>query len=719
MLDRIRVTALLEQIEASQAVAYEEPNLGALSRVAPIRNYRIPDVDGTNTSCRCVKGPQMYIWPPPNGPKDLICSDSTYDLTLCVKVDPTKPAKLTLIQERLLTLRNMSNRDSGKSDDFKEEFADESKELLRWYQLEGSKINDKENYEMYPLAINLTETIRAINKGSPAPFAPITNPNLKILRAPRTACSPHSTPQTSTSQLKTYDLVVIYKSTVFHFDDRERIRAETKDLPPGVRVVFSVGQPRTDGGGHLYHMNGGFELQLPERSGLVAELWVNRAEEARRRLLEEEVKYGDIIIGDFVDTYVNLTYKILTIHRWASAFCHGRTDVFLFMDDDYIFNVKNMLAYLKGFSRKELRQMLRGPMMTWRHVIRPKVDNRKNKWAITQQEVPWSRLPAYVAGAAMLIGADILDDMIISELYTRFLWVDDAYLGFVVAKLFPRQFEDLKGFYMESSNNGKALVPWFRYPPYIWGTACLVGADVLDELIIAEVYTRFLWVDDAYMGITSLILSMVFLLQVKLEVVSRGIPESKAEIYAPLETGSPSLGPLSAETPRKLIGYVDEGGYAFSHGLCIAIGFISLAAVCSLSQTERLPNGLQTVLFKSNCLIALVGRHKNRRPQSGWRELRIGFDRGNSSAENPMDVEVNRHLLGASVSTAPRKRPRPVSYNEDSSEDDSLSFEGTLKEPVDAEEVPDYYEIVDLSMINKWLKSGRNGAMTATRVPEG
>nr|CDS31995.1 zinc finger protein [Hymenolepis microstoma] len=145
------------------------------------------------------------------------------------------------------------------------------------------------------------------------------------------------------------------------------------------------------------------------------------------------------------------------------------------------------------------------------------------------------------------------------------------------------------------------------------------------------------------------------------------------------------------------------------------------------------------------------------------------------------------------VSTAPRKRPRPVSYNEDSSEDESLSSEGTLKvenedceeesgasgyeveeqeeseetggndteateeqaddepppskrarvsasaittaksasyscadlissvlkhrnswpfqEPVDAEEVPDYYEIVvdpvDLSMINKWLKSGR------------
>ncbi|VDL18707.1 unnamed protein product [Hymenolepis diminuta] len=450
------------------------------SSTAPLKNYRIPDVDGTNTSCRCGKGPQMYIWPPPNGSKDLFCPDSTYDLTLCVRVDPTKSLKRTLIQERLLRLTNKTGGEADKLDDW-EELAHEGKELLWWYQLEGSKTNVDQGYEMYPLAINLTETIKAINRGSPAPFAPITNPNLKILRAPRTTCPPHSTPRNSTSQPETYDLIVVYRSAIFHFDDRERIRDETKDLPAGVRVVFSVGQPRNDGGGRLFHMNGGFDLQLPERSGSVAELWANRTEEAKQLLHEESDKYGDVIIGDFVDTYVNLTYKVLTVHRWASAFCQGRTDVFLFLDDDYVFNADNILGYLKGFSREERRQMLRGPLMTWRHV-------------------PWSRLPSYAAAVAILIGADILDDLVISEIYTRFLWVDDAYLGFVVAKLSPRKFEDMKGFYMESSNNGKALVPWSRFPAYIWGTAGLIGADVLNELIIAEIYTRFLWVDDAYMG---------------------------------------------------------------------------------------------------------------------------------------------------------------------------------------------------------------------------
>ncbi|KAL5109894.1 Ribonuclease P/MRP protein subunit POP1 [Taenia crassiceps] len=89
------------------------------------------------------------------------------------------------------------------------------------------------------------------------------------------------------------------------------------------------------------------------------------------------------------------------------------------------------------------------------------------------------------------------------------------------------------------------------------------------------------------------------LVMVKLEVTSRGVPEARAEIYALLATDDPSLGPISDKTQRKLLGYVDEGAYAFSHGFCIAIGFISLAAICSLPSTERPYKGFQTVLFKS------------------------------------------------------------------------------------------------------------------------
>lgn len=70
-------------------------------------------------------------------------------------------------------------------------------------------------------------------------------------------------------------------------------------------------------------MNGGFEIKLPERAGSIADMWANRVEEAKKLTVEEAQKYGDIIIGDYQDNYVNLTYKLLTGHRWASAFCQG------------------------------------------------------------------------------------------------------------------------------------------------------------------------------------------------------------------------------------------------------------------------------------------------------------------------------------------------------------------------------------------------------------
>ncbi|VDM16282.1 unnamed protein product [Hydatigera taeniaeformis] len=89
------------------------------------------------------------------------------------------------------------------------------------------------------------------------------------------------------------------------------------------------------------------------------------------------------------------------------------------------------------------------------------------------------------------------------------------------------------------------------------------------------------------------------LIMVKLEVTSRGVPEARAEVFAPLITDDPSLGPISDKTQRTLLGYVDEGAYAFSHGFCIAIGFISLAVVCSMPSRERSSKGLQTVLFRS------------------------------------------------------------------------------------------------------------------------
>uniref|UniRef100_A0A5K3G0C1 Hexosyltransferase n=1 Tax=Mesocestoides corti TaxID=53468 RepID=A0A5K3G0C1_MESCO len=200
-------------------------------------------------------------------------------------------------------------------------------------------------------------------------------------------------------------------------------------------------------------MNGGFDIRLPEKAGAKAGEWAQWAIEARERALAEADEFGDMIISDYVDTYVNLTYKLIASHRWASAFCQGKSDVFLFIDDDYVFNARSVLNYLNGLTKSDRRQLLSGQLMIWERVIRAIEDASENKWAVSRYEVPWPQYPPYASGAVTFVGADVLTELVVAEAYTRFLWVDDAFMGFVVAKLPHLRFHSLKDFY-----NWKALI---------------------------------------------------------------------------------------------------------------------------------------------------------------------------------------------------------------------------------------------------------------------
>uniref|UniRef100_A0A5K3FVX2 Hexosyltransferase n=1 Tax=Mesocestoides corti TaxID=53468 RepID=A0A5K3FVX2_MESCO len=405
-------------------------------------DYRIPDFDGTNSSCRCARGPRVYRWPPKRVPEDLICADSSYDLTLCVRVKSSSEPMETRLHQRLKLL----DKDC--------EHGGEESALLRWFELEGHRLDGGEGgYDMYPLAINLTDTLAAITHGKQAPYALITNPNIKLIRTSLTACAPHDR-----SSKDVYDLVVIYKSAPCNFEERSRIREATRNLPGRIRVVFSLGQPRADLGGNLFHMNGGFDIRLPGKAGAKAVEWARRATEARERALAEADKFGDMIIGDYVDTYVNLTYKLIASHRWASAFCRGKSDVFVFIDDDYAFHAGNVLNYLNGLTKLDRRQLLSGLLLIWELVNRPVKDTSRNKWAVSRYEIPWLHFAPFASGGVTFVGADVLRGLVVAEAYTRFLYGNDAFMGFAAAKLPFRRFQSMKGFYLESTNNLTALI---------------------------------------------------------------------------------------------------------------------------------------------------------------------------------------------------------------------------------------------------------------------
>nr|VZI07666.1 unnamed protein product [Spirometra erinaceieuropaei] len=405
------------------------------------------DFDGTASSCRCQdvgRRNRTRFWPPLDT-RDLLCArDGTYDVTLCVdhltEAGSHQRNKLT---ERLRVLKSQ-NPDAQVT----------GSELHQWYQLEDSSL--RQHYEMYPMAINISDTLKNISLGLPVTEAPITNPNIKLLRVSQSICPPTDSTKKPTPH---HDLVVVYKSAIYNFEDRQKLRSEYSELNKAtnnrIGIVFSVGTPRSTGG-NTFHMNG-FSIKLPERAGAVLKDWSGRKEEALRKVQEEADLYDDLIVGDYEDTYVNLTYKMITSYRWASAFCRGKADAFLFLDDDYRFSPNNVLKYLDTLEPQEKAHLLAGPLMNWRKVIRPFKDPSRNKWAVTADEVPWPDFPPYFWGVSYLVGMDVISDLVVATAYTRFLWVDDSFLGFAIAKL-PYTFESMKGFYMEFANHQKALV---------------------------------------------------------------------------------------------------------------------------------------------------------------------------------------------------------------------------------------------------------------------
>ena len=66
---------------------------------------------------------------------------------------------------------------------------------------------------------------------------------------------------------------------------------------------------------------------------------------AQLKIRKENDRYQDIIQGDFIDSYFNITLKTLMGLKWAYLFC--KSDYYLFADDDYYISTKNLLLFLK------------------------------------------------------------------------------------------------------------------------------------------------------------------------------------------------------------------------------------------------------------------------------------------------------------------------------------------------------------------------------------
>jgi hypothetical protein len=140
----------------------------------------------------------------------------------------------------------------------------------------------------------------------------------------------------------------------------------------------------------------------------------------------EDLVFGDIIQGNFIDTYENLTLKTASMLEWVRDYCPEARHI-LKTDDDMYVNIPLLLE----FADKHIndKKVIFGHLAKkWKPVR-----NVKSKYYVDPIQFPDRILPDFCTGPAYLITNDTVSILLEETLKSRFLRLEDVLVTGVVA----------------------------------------------------------------------------------------------------------------------------------------------------------------------------------------------------------------------------------------------------------------------------------------------
>lgn len=146
-----------------------------------------------------------------------------------------------------------------------------------------------------------------------------------------------------------------------------------------------------------------------------------------QKMLDMEFEqYGDLLQEDYQDAYRNLTFKGMSVLKWATQHC--RQPLFFFKtDDDILLDVVSVIQHIlmKTVPARGAKNLVLCNLWTTMKVIR----DPKSKWGLTKEEFAPDVFPPYCSGSAFFMSGDMLPRMYSTALRSKFFWVDDYYIS--------------------------------------------------------------------------------------------------------------------------------------------------------------------------------------------------------------------------------------------------------------------------------------------------
>lgn len=155
----------------------------------------------------------------------------------------------------------------------------------------------------------------------------------------------------------------------------------------------------------------------------------NKKEQAL--LTNENEENRDLVQGNFIDAYRNLTYKHVMAFKWALYFCPNAKYV-LKCDDDVFVNTPGLINYIyERLSPFGARKLILCQILTKSIVYR----TSRSKWKVAYSDYERSVYPPYCAGFFIIYSPDVVFDLYEKAQSSRYFWIDDVHItGFMARK---------------------------------------------------------------------------------------------------------------------------------------------------------------------------------------------------------------------------------------------------------------------------------------------
>ena len=175
-------------------------------------------------------------------------------------------------------------------------------------------------------------------------------------------------------------------------------------------------------------------------------------------LKSENAKHKDLIMGNFKDSYRNLTYKSIMGLHWVTNYC-DKTRFVLKTDDDVMVNIYKLIHFLQEIDSRHSNnsKFLFCNIEGEGTGVLP-IRNERSKFYIDNKEYSPGVYPPFCHGPGYFFSYDVARRLYESTKQVPLVRFEDVFMGFCAKVADIKPVNHFLGFYMDISNESSK--PW-------------------------------------------------------------------------------------------------------------------------------------------------------------------------------------------------------------------------------------------------------------------